>query len=199
MERCKSQDEMGSELLAGASDETLVAVAKAGDRSAFAELWRRNSKIAFKKVYPIMKNRADSEDVLQDAWMSAFVHLKTFDGRAKFSTWITRIAINSALMTLRRRRLHPETSTESTDGEKWRTWEIADHTRDVEKEYVRRESVERLRRAIRQLRPHLRTVIEIQQSKDVQVKDVAEFAGISLAATKSRLLRARTLLRRALD
>jgi RNA polymerase sigma-70 factor (ECF subfamily) len=131
--------------------------------------------------------------------MKAFIHLKSFDGRAAFSTWITRIAINSALMTLRRRNSHPESSMELTDGETWRGREFADHTKDIEGHYVKRESVQRLRRAIHQLRPHLRTVIEIQQAKDGQIKEVADLAGISLSAAKSRLLRARIILRRALD
>jgi RNA polymerase sigma factor (sigma-70 family) len=61
----------------------------------------------------------DAEDVIQDAWTNAYVHLKSFDGRARFSTWLTRIAINTALMTLRRKRVHPETSAESADGETW--------------------------------------------------------------------------------
>jgi RNA polymerase sigma-70 factor (ECF subfamily) len=73
--------------------------------------------------------------------MKAYVHLKTFDGRAKFSTWLTRIAINSALMTLRRKRAHPETSMEVTDGNTWQHWEVADQTKDVEKLYATHEGV----------------------------------------------------------
>jgi RNA polymerase sigma-70 factor (ECF subfamily) len=131
--------------------------------------------------------------------MKAYVHLKTFDGRAKFSTWLTRIAINSALMTLRKRRSHPETPMEINDGETWQQWEIADQTKDVEELYARHETVERLRRAIGRLQPILRSVVEIHQSNEGSVKELAELAGISVAATKSRLLRARTILRRALD
>src|ERR1700731_2612262 len=130
--------------------------------------------------------------------MKAYVHLDTFDGRAKFATWLTRIAINSALMTLRRRRAHPETSMEVKDGETWQYWEIADQTKNVEELYARHERVERLRRAICRLQPTLRNVVEIHQSNDSSVKEVAELAGISVAATKSRLLRARKILREAL-
>jgi RNA polymerase sigma-70 factor, ECF subfamily len=72
------------------------------------------------------ENRADAEDVIQDAWVNAFIHLKAFDGRAKFSTWLTRIAINSALMALRRRRSRPEASLESM--------EIADQAKGVEEQ-----------------------------------------------------------------
>jgi RNA polymerase sigma-70 factor (ECF subfamily) len=198
MDTCKSDDGIGVNLVPAASDEILVEVAKSGDRSAFAELWRRHSKTAFRKVYRITKNRADTEDVIQDAWIKALVHLRGFDGRAAFSTWITRIAINSALMMLRRRRARPEASMELIDGETYRTREIADYTEDAEMHYVRRQSAEQLRRAIGELRPHLRSVIEMQ-ANDRRVTEIAELAGISVTATKSRLSRARAILRKALD
>jgi RNA polymerase sigma-70 factor (ECF subfamily) len=198
-ETCSVQDEVNAELAPAATDEVLVAAAKSGNHSAFVELWKRHSNTAFKMAYRVTGNRDDAEDVIQDAWMKAYVHLKTFDGRAKFSTWLTRIAINSALMTLRKRRSHPETPMEINDGETWQQWEIADQTKDVEELYARHETVERLRRAIGRLQPILRSVVEIHQSNEGSVKELAELAGISVAATKSRLLRARTILRRALD
>jgi RNA polymerase sigma-70 factor (ECF subfamily) len=199
MNNCSSLGEFSVKFLAGAAtDEVLVAAAKLGDRPAFAELWVRHSNTAFKVAYRITKNQSDAEDVIQDAWMKAYVHLKTFDGRAKFSTWLTRIAINSALMTLRRKRAHPETSMEVTDGNTWQHWEIADQTKDVEELYATHEGVERLRRAICRLQPNLRNVVEIQQSTGCSVKEISDLEGISVAATKSRLLRARTALRRVL-
>jgi RNA polymerase sigma-70 factor (ECF subfamily) len=94
-----SQEKITLQLLTGAAtDEILVDAARLGDRPAFAELWKRHSKIAFNVGYRITKDRDDAEDVAQDTWMRAYLNLKTFDGRAKFSTWLTRIAINSALM-----------------------------------------------------------------------------------------------------
>ena len=128
-----------------ATDEILVAAAKLGDRSAFLELWERHSKRALQIAYRITKNREDAEDVLQEAWTKAYVHLKSFDGRARFSTWLTRIAINTALMTLRRKRVRPEMLIEFTDGETWRQLEIPDKTKDVEQQYLRDERVEHLR------------------------------------------------------
>jgi RNA polymerase sigma-70 factor (ECF subfamily) len=200
MNICTSQDEINVELLAAAAatDEVLVGAAKLGDRPAFAELWERYSNTAFKVAYRITKNRDDAEDVIQDAWMKAYVHLTTFDGRAKFSTWLTRIVINSGLMTLRRKRSHLETSMEITDGKTWQQWEIADHTKDVEELYARQERIERLKRAICRLQPTLRNVVEIHQSNDRSVKEIADLAGLSVAATKSRLLRARRALRKDL-
>jgi RNA polymerase sigma-70 factor, ECF subfamily len=194
-----SQDEISAKLFAAAAtDEVLVGAAKSGNRTAFAELWERHSNTAFKVAYRITKNRDDAEDVIQEAWIRAYVHLNTFDGRAKFSTWLTRIVINSALMTLRRKRAHPETSMEITDGETWQPREIADQTNNVEERYARHERAERLRRAICHLQPSLRNVVEIHQSNDHSVKEIAELAGLSVAATKSRLLRARAALRRDL-
>ena len=200
METCKLQGEIEVEFVVPtATDEVLVVAAKSGNHPAFVELWKRYSNIAFKMAYRIMGNRDDAEDVIQDAWMKAYAHLETFDGRAKFSTWLTRIAINSALMALRRRRARPETSMEIMDGETWQPREIADPAKDVEELYARHERVEHLRQAICRLKPALRDVVAIHQSNDGSVKEIAELAGISVAATKSRLLRARSILRRSLS
>jgi RNA polymerase sigma factor (sigma-70 family) len=150
-------------------------------------------------MYRITRNPQDAEDALQDAFLKAFVHLKNFDGRSTFSTWLTRIAINTALMILRKKRAHPETSMEWTaDGDNWQQWEMADMRVDIEEHYAKKEAERHLDRAIHRLRPSLRSVIEIQQSHCSSVKEIAEVAGISVAATKSRLLRAKTVLRRSL-
>jgi RNA polymerase sigma-70 factor (ECF subfamily) len=101
------------ELLANAKlvdpDEALVPATKFGDHPASLELWRRYSNRVLKTAHGITGKRDDAEDAIQDAWMKAYLHLNTFDGRAKFSTWLTRIAMNLSLMILRRRRSHPGT------------------------------------------------------------------------------------------
>ena len=197
----RTQDELPGNVkfVAPAStDKVLVAVAKLGDHQAFLELWTRHSRRVFKTTYRITGNREDAEDAIQDAWMKAYQHLNTFDGRAQFTTWLTRIAINSSLMILRRKRARPETSMDIGDGDTSQ-WEIADQTKSVEELYTGQERVERLKRAIFRLQPTLRNVVEIHQSEDRSVKEVAELAGISVAATKSRLLRARKILRKALS
>jgi RNA polymerase sigma-70 factor, ECF subfamily len=182
-----------------ATDEALVAAAKLGDQPAFLELWRRHSNGVFKTACRITGKREDAEDVIQDAWMKAYLHLNTFDGRAKFATWLTRIAINSSLMILRRKRSHPESSMEILDGDTWQHRDIADQAKNVEELYAKHERVERLRREICCLRPALRIVVEIHQSNDSSIKEVAELAGLSVAATKSRLMRARRTLLKALS
>jgi RNA polymerase sigma-70 factor (ECF subfamily) len=195
----RSDDENTVNLLAAAAtDEVLVAAAKRGDRPAFEELWRRYSSSTFRLVYRITKNQDDAEDVVQDAWMKAYVHLETFNGNSRFSTWLTRIAINSALMILRRKRAHPENAMELTDGETWQQWEIADRSQDIEREYEQHCRAERIRQAISGLRPSLRSVVEIYHFNEISVHETANIAGISIAAAKSRLLRARAILRKAL-
>src|SRR5580698_1599263 len=190
----------GLHILENANDEMLVMAARVGEHLAFSELWNRHSKRAFNTMYRITRNRQDAEDALQDAFLKAFIHLKNFDGRSTFATWLTRIAINSALMILRKKRAHPETSMEWTaDGDTWQQWEMADKKANIEEHYAKKEAESRLERAIDRLRPPLRNVIEIQRSHCISVKEIAEVAGISVAATKSRLLRARTVLRRSLS
>jgi RNA polymerase sigma-70 factor (ECF subfamily) len=199
MDSQRHQDELLASVILVApvvTDEVLIATAKLGDRLAFIQLWARHSNTAFKMAYRIVGNRDDAEDAIQEAWLKAYVHLNTFEGRSTFSSWLTRITINSALMTLRRRRTHPETSMETAYGEAWQPREIADRTRDPEELYALHERIEHLRFAICRLHPSLRNVVEIRQSDDRSVKEVAELAGISVAATKSRLLRARTILRK---
>jgi RNA polymerase sigma factor (sigma-70 family) len=181
------------------SDELLVTAAKLGEDWAFSELCNRHSKKIFNTMYRVTRNRQDAEDALQDAFLKAFLHLKNFDGRSTFSTWLTRIAINSALMILRKKRSHPEVSMDgSADGESWQNWEVPDRRVNTEEHYARRERERHLKRAIHRLRPALRHVIEIQQTHEGSVREIAEAAGISIAATKSRLLRARTVLRGSL-
>jgi RNA polymerase sigma-70 factor (ECF subfamily) len=182
-----------------ATDAVLVAAAKLGDHPAFSELWMRHSNRVFKTAYRITGKREDAEDAMQDTWMKAYLHLNTFDGRAQFVTWLTRIAINSSLMILRRKRSHPETSMEITDADTWQHWDIADQAKNVEELYARHERGERLRRAICSLKPSLRSVLEIHQSNDSSLRELAEFAGISVAATKSRLSRAKKTLRKAFE
>src|ERR1700691_2460448 len=86
------------------SDEMLASRAKSGDTNAFVELSKRHANKVFQATYRVTRNRQDAEDALQDAFLNAFTHMKDFEGRSSFSTWLTRIAINSALMTLRRKR-----------------------------------------------------------------------------------------------
>ncbi len=188
----------GQDILNDANDEMLVTAAKLGEHLAFSELWNRHSNKVFCTAYRITGNRQDAEDALQESFLKAFAHLKNFEGRSTFYSWVTRIAINSALMILRRQRTHPEISIDgSVDGEPWPQWEMADSGSTTEEHYAKREREGHLMRAIHRLRPGLRNVIEIHLH-DGSIKEISQIAGISVAATKSRLLRARKMLRRSL-
>jgi RNA polymerase sigma-70 factor (ECF subfamily) len=183
------------------SDELLVVRAKAGDTSAFVELRERHSIKVLRTVYRITRNWEDAEDALQESLLKAFKHLNGFENKCSFSSWLTRIAINSALMTLRRRRACREISIDSTDddGTIFGRLEPQDLSEDPERRYARSEREELLKRAILRLRPGLRDVVELRQAEECSLKELAERLGISLAAAKSRLLRARVALQARLQ
>jgi len=132
---------------------------------------------------------------MQDSLLKAYIHLKTFDGRSAFSTWLTRIAINSALMILRKKRTHPESPL---DDDIWPQLQLSDPALDPEIVFLEQERHFALRRAVRRLPHLLREAAEIRYSEETPLSEVAERAHISVAATKSRLLRARKSLFRAL-
>jgi RNA polymerase sigma-70 factor (ECF subfamily) len=180
-------------------DDLLVQSAQAGQEWAFVELCTRNSKRVFNTIYGVTKNREDAEDALQDSMMRAFLHLEQFDGRSSFTTWFTRIGINSALMILRKRRIRLETSIDATaEGETWQTWQIADHSADPEKHYVGHERSAHLKKAIGRLPNALRLVVERGQMEGHSMKQIARNMGISIPATKSRLARAKVALRKSM-
>lgn len=177
-------------------DLALVADAQSGSASAFAELRELYSGRVYRTILTITKNHEDAEDALQDAFLRAYLALNNFEGRANFYSWLTRIAINSALMLLRKRRARPEvsfaTGTESQD--EMQVFEFPDISPTPEQICDQRQRHVRLMRAIRKLEPRLRAVVEIQMRQDCSVRDIAEMLDISEAAVKSRLYRARARL-----
>ena len=182
------------------SDELLVVRAKAGDTSAFVELKERYSTKVRRTIYRITRNREDAEDALQESLLKAFRHLNGFENRSSFLSWLTRIAINSALMALRKRRACKEVSIDSTDDcESFGRSEPRDLSEDPECRYARCEREELLNGAMLQLKPGLRDVIQLRQMGEYSMHELAESLGISLPAAKSRLLRARRALRTILQ
>ena len=182
------------------SNEMLVSMAKSGDVNAFVELIKRHADTVFLSTYRITGNRQDAEDALQESFLRAFIHMNKFQERSSFSTWLTRIAINSALMILRKKRSSSEISIDRTDGSAgdFETWEPRSPWEDPESRYVRRERHELLRQAIQQLPPVFRDVIELLQAKECSNREIAQSLGISVPAVKSRLARARKALRTSL-
>jgi RNA polymerase sigma-70 factor (ECF subfamily) len=182
-----------------ASEAQLVATAQYGEPAAYAELCRRHRDMVFRTVLKILGNVDDAEDVLQDAWMRAFIHIRSFDGRASFSTWMTRIAINSALAVLRKRRRQKEFSIDdSVDPDNPGLMEMKELSSNPEEHCIETERQRLVRKAIRRLPSKLRAAIEIRESQDGSMHELAVLAGVSVPTLKSRLLRARLRLREPL-
>lgn len=179
------------------SEAALVSTAKSGDADAFVELSKRHSTKVLRTIYRITKNWQDAEDVLQDSLLKAFSHLQDFQEKSSFSTWLTRIAINSALMILRKKHLCFEVSLDDTDdpGSKYERWEAKSLTEDPESHMTRKEREELLRDAILRLPPVFREVVHLRQAREYSTREISQALGISEPAVKSRLARARLTLR----
>jgi RNA polymerase sigma-70 factor, ECF subfamily len=182
------------------SDEMLVSIAKSGDANAFVELSKRHANKVFQAAYRITRNRQDAEDALQDSFLKAFVHVKDFQERSSFPTWLTRIAINSALMILRKKRGCFEIPIDGPDDStgNYERWEPRALTEDPESRYVRRERERLLREAILRLPQVFRDVVELRQAREYSTQEIAQALGISVPAVKSRLSRAKSALRTSL-
>ncbi len=180
-------------------DELLVDLARAGDEQAYVELYRRHSPMTARVVQRITQNAEDTEDLLQEACIRAFRHLHSFDGRAAFSTWLTRIAVNCALMLLRKRRCRPEASLVTNGEGVLQNIYFVDRAPSPEREYVRNETHRRLEGAIRRLSPTLQAAVTLRYSNGLRIKEVARTIGISVPAAKSRLSRATSELRELMN
>ncbi len=174
----------------------IMAAARKGSATAFDELQRRYSGSLFKSIFRITKNREDAEDALQDTFLRAYLALPYFEGRSSVYSWLTRIAINSALMVLRRRRTRPDSFLDSSfeGGDGFPAREITDSAPNPEQLCEQRQRSSRLLNAIRSLKPVLRAPIEIQLAAEPSMKELADTLNISVAAVKARLHRARVHL-----
>ncbi len=176
--------------------KNLVAAARSGSSAAFAELREIYAQRVFRRLLAITKNQEDAEDALQDTFLRAYMALHTFEERSSFYSWVTRIAINSALMILRRRRMHPEVSFDSPNEteETISGFEFKDTRPSPEHICVHRQRYACMLRSIWKLQPRLRQVIEMQMTDNYSIREIAEALEISEAAVKSRLSRARARL-----
>jgi RNA polymerase sigma factor (sigma-70 family) len=180
------------------SEMQLIAAAKGGERAPFGELCERHMKQVFGVTRRIMPNREDAEDAVQDCFLSAFVHLKDFHGRSRFATWLTRIAINAALMKLRKKRGVQEVPIDQPNPsfETVAQREFRDDAPDPEESCSARERTRILKSAISGLRPRARRVVELHQLQEHSVRETAQILGISTAAVKARMFHARVTLHR---
>jgi RNA polymerase sigma-70 factor (ECF subfamily) len=186
--------------LAGIEESALVTQTREGDTRAFAELVRRYEAKIFRLAQHITQNREDAEDVLQETFLKAYEHLDQFQGNSKFYTWIVRIAVNQALMKLRRRKTDKSVSLDEgiDTGEDTVTREIAAWDEDPEQRLSREELGELLDSAIQSLAPAYRSVFVLRDIDELSTEETAEALSLSVPAVKSRLLRARLQLREKL-
>ncbi len=179
----------------------LVRAAKGGDDKAFGELVKRYDRNVFRIAQHITQNREDAEDVVQDAFLKAYTNLQQFQEQSKFYTWLVRIAVNEALMKLRRRRpermvsLDEDIKTEDDSVPR----EVADWAPNPEQNYNQAELKEILSRTIQGLPPGFRTVFLLRDVEGLSTEETAEALELSIPAVKSRLLRARLQLRERLN
>jgi RNA polymerase sigma-70 factor (ECF subfamily) len=178
-------------------EAAIVAQARLGDAKAFSELLRRYEGKIFRLALHITQNREDAEDVLQEAFLKAYEHLDQFQGQSRFYTWIVRIAVNQALMKLRKRKSDRSVSLDDTidTGEDTIAREIAAWDENPEQRYSREEINEILGSAIDGLQPIYRAVFVLRDVDGLSTEEAADALDLSVPAVKSRLLRARLQLR----
>ena len=181
-------------------DDALVRAAKLGDRKAFSELSERHTTAVYKRVLRLVRNREDAEDLVQDTLLKAYNHLDQFRGTSKFSTWFYRIGINSALQLLRKRRKSFERSVDrrQDDVESWETLDFPDPAPNAEQMYTMLQARYFVLCALRGLPKIYRKVVHEFHDEERSIAEVAFTLGISVAAARSRLFRARARLRSAL-
>jgi len=182
-------------------ESILVDAARAGDIGAFESLVRRYDRNVFRIAQHITQNREDAEDVVQDAFLKAYQNLGQFQGQSKFYTWLVRIAVNEALMRLRRRRpermvsIDEDVKTEEDSMPR----EIADWSPNPEQLYTQSELKDILGKTIQGLPASFRTVFVLRDVEGLSTEETASALELSVPAVKSRLLRARLQLRERLN
>lgn len=178
------------------SDGELVAATKCGNREAFEELVFRYERRVLAVAQRIVNNREDAEDVMQESFHKAFVHLSAFQEKSRFSTWLTRIAMNEAFMVLRRRRRAFEVSQKSSDDDAESVAAtFVDQTPNPEQSCWQRERTQFLTEAISRLSPKLRSAILLYDIGELSANETAQILGTTISAVKSRLVHAHQTLR----
>jgi RNA polymerase sigma-70 factor (ECF subfamily) len=186
--------------LVAEEDAVLVVAAKTGDTRAFELLVERHKRRIFSLARRMTRNREDAEDVVQQSFEKAFIHLKKFAGESLFSTWLTRIAINEALMLLRRRRGSCEVpiAESSTEDGAALPLDFPDLGPNPEDSCLQREQERILCAAVNELKPGLRKAIELREFGELSTGETAQVMGVSIAAVKARLFHGRKELRQRL-
>lgn len=171
------------------ADEDIVRRVQAGERHLFEVLMRRHNPRVYRVARAIARDDDEAEDIMQEAYVRAFTHIDRFEGRAKFSTWLTRIAIHEALG--RRRNARP-TAEADLDA-------MTDRSRSPEESAASAQIVALLGRAVAGLPEHFRVVFVLRAAQQLSVREVAECLEIGEETVRTRYFRARALLREALS
>ena len=186
---------------ADARDESAFLVAaKSGDSAAFELLCKQSANMVFRVARRMMRNNEDAEDVLQESFQQAFIHLKSFNGHSRFSTWLSRIAINAALMKLRKKQhLWDVSLDESDENEQSGSWlDVEDKGLNPEQLYAQMERHQILSEAMNELTPGMRKAIELRELDERSGEETARIMGISVSAVKARVFHGRKKLRERL-
>jgi RNA polymerase sigma-70 factor, ECF subfamily len=180
-------------------EQLLVLAAKNGDEQAFETLFNRYRQKVLRVVLRYTHLWEDAEDILQQSFQKAFMHLGGFEGKSSFSTWVTRIAINEALMFLRSIGGTRELSIDDVgDARSAATLEIPDSSEDPEASYLQLERAEILSSAINTLRPRMRQAVELRELAEFSTEQTAQRMGLSVGAVKARVFHGRRKLRERL-
>lgn len=184
------------------NESSLVAAAQEGNSQAFTTLVYHYEDNVYRVALNITGNHAEAEDVLQETFLKAYTHVKAFQGRSRFYTWLVRIAVNEALMKLRQRRGHPSVGLDElveTDDSSLLPQQIADWGDNPEQRFSKTELQQILVEAIERLEPPYRIVFLLRDVEKFSTDETAQLLGLSVSATKSRLLRGRLKLREYLS
>jgi RNA polymerase sigma-70 factor (ECF subfamily) len=184
--------------LRGWGKQQFIAAAKTGRADPFGELCERHIKRVSCVTRWLIRNREDAEDALQECFLNAFVHLKHFEGRSQFASWLTRIAINATLMKLRKNRRAREVPMDepNSSSEPVAQREFRHRAPDPEESCSLREQKRILKSAISGLRPRARNVVELIHSQQHSIRETAQILGITTWAVKARMFHAKIALHR---
>jgi len=178
-------------------EQELIRRVQSGEKDLFYEVVKPYERRAYTTAFAILRNEADAEDAAQEAILKAFTHIQQFRAEARFSTWLTQITVNEALM--RRRKAHSEVmepigEREDEDGG-YTPRDFADWREIPSESLERKEIRERLASAVAALTEKYREVFVLRDIQHLSIEETAEALGISRASVKTRLLRARLMLR----
>lgn len=176
-------------------DQQLIAQVLGGNVEAFEELVRNYDRRIYRVTFAITQNKEDAEDAMQDAFLKALENLKQFAGQARFSTWLTRIAVNEALQRLRKRGRFESLDQPVETEDAFVPQQIEDWRDNPEQQYAKDELRHILEKAIAGLSPIYRTVFVMRDVEHMSNEETAETLDLTVPAVKSRLLRARLMLR----